>query len=416
VAVNLSIVSAGAVPGSSPATSVDVARNDAFSFWKLPENWRSAVSATIEESAQAAEHYLLERYLGDSYRRPPPAIGTYYRIKHFIPQSLRFRINSIAIRARRRNQFPNWPCDSALIDLRREWLRDALARVEASDAWHIGFWPHGLRCCVVLTHDVESATGLRIMTAVAEIEEKHGFRSAWNLPLTEYPIDWERVARLRARGFEFGAHGLRHDDRLFRSAADFAELAPSLQDLAREHGLVGFRAPSTLRRAEWIASMSFDFDSSFSDTDPWEPQPGGTCSLFPFHLGEMIELPYTLPQDHTLIHLLHRDPLQVWKIKADWIASVGGMILTLTHPDYMELERYLGAYEKLLEHLAAMENAWHALPSQVAAWWRRRSRLKLKVERGLPRIEGVDAGDAAAVRLSREPLANLRIAIKAAES
>jgi hypothetical protein len=40
-------------------------------------------------------------------------------------------------------------------------------------------------------------------------------------------------------------------------------------------------------------------------------------------------------QDHTLIHLLHRDPLQFWCLKAQWIAAAGGMILALTHPDYM---------------------------------------------------------------------------------
>ena len=72
--------------------------------------------------------------------------------------------------------------------------------------------------------------------------------------------------------------------------------------------------------------MRFDFDSSFSDTDPYEPQPGGTCSVFPFFLSDMIELPYTLPQDHTLLHILKRDPLPVWTTKAQWIAQMGGMM------------------------------------------------------------------------------------------
>jgi hypothetical protein len=192
---------------------------------------------------------------------------------------------------------------------------------------------------------------------------------------------------------------------LFRSRHDFAELAPQLEQLARHHGLVGFRAPSTLRRAEWIASMSFDFDSSFADTDPWEPQPGGTCSLFPFFLGQMVELPYTLPQDHTLVHLLHRDPLPVWTSKAHWVASIGGMILTLTHPDYMGGGR-LAEYEELLKRLSALESAWRALPSEAAAWWRQRSELKLHLNRGTPRIEGLDPTDAVAVQLSDEPLAN----------
>ena len=54
-------------------------------------------------------------------------------------------------------------------------------------------------------------------------------------------------------------------------------------------------------RAEWIPKLGFDFDGSFSDTDIFEPQPGGTCSIFPFFLDSIVGLPYTLPQDHTLI-------------------------------------------------------------------------------------------------------------------
>jgi hypothetical protein len=381
------------------------ARNDGFSFWKLPEHWRDGLAESIDESETAAEHYLLERYLDDKGRRPPSALETYYRIKHLIPNRLRFHINSMAVRTRSRRPFPRWPCESALMELWRGWLHGALARVGANDAWHIGFWPRPNQCCIVLTHDIESSTGFDLMERVAEAEEKRGFRSAWNLSLAQYEVDWNRVAEMRARGFEFGAHGLCHDGRLFRSQEDFADLAPKLEELAREHGLVGFRAPSTLRRAEWIASMAFEFDSSFADTDPWEPQPGGTCSLFPFHLGGLVELPYTLAQDHTLLHLLHRDPLQLWTIKARWIASLGGMILTLTHPDYIGTGRHLAQYEELLERLGAIENSWRALPSEAAAWWRRRSELRLLVENATARIEGTQPDDAVAVRLSEEPLA-----------
>jgi len=258
----------------------------------------------------------------------------------------------------------------------------------------------------VLTHDVESPKGFERMEAMAEIEEQHGFRSAWNLPLAQYPIDWRRVAQLRARGFEFGAHGLSHDGRLFRSHRDFAELAPILERLAADHDLRGFRAPSTLRDPRAIATMDFDFDSSFSDTDLFEPQPGGTCSLFPFNLSRLIELPYTLPQDHTLIHLLRRAPLPVWTTKAKWIASLGGMILTLTHPDYCGDGAYLEAYRELLKRLGEIELAWRALPSEAAAWWKQRTQLQLHVENNRPLITGPGAARATAVRLSDQPLMN----------
>jgi peptidoglycan/xylan/chitin deacetylase (PgdA/CDA1 family) len=393
-----------ALEGSGQRVEFSGERNDAFSFWKLPEQWRAALEPTIGASETAAERLLLEQYLPEVDRHPPSAMRAYYCVKRLIPRRLRHRLNSAAIRARTRLEFPSWPCESALVELWRDWVKRSLELYGAQDGWHIGFWPDRAKCCIVLTHDVESPKGFDRIEALAEIEERHGFRSAWNLPLAQYPIDWQHVARLRARGFEFGAHGLSHDGRLFRSHRDFAELAPVLERLAAEHGLRGFRAPSTLRDPRAIATMDFDFDSSFADTDPYEPQPGGTCSLFPFHLSRLVELPYTLPQDHTLIHLLRRSPLPVWTMKAKWIASLGGMILTLTHPDYCGDGVYLESYRELLKRLGEIDTAWRALPSEVAVWWKQRAQLQLQVENNRPSITGPGASRATALRLSEQPL------------
>jgi peptidoglycan/xylan/chitin deacetylase (PgdA/CDA1 family) len=385
-------------------SSETLSRNDAFCFWKLPENYRETLGSAIADSESIAERYLLERYLDEKQRRPPSALGSYYSIKQFVPEKLRHWANSMVIHARRHRGFPNWPCDPTLLDFWREWLRRALERLGVEDEWHIGFWPDNARCCVVLTHDVEGPLGVQRMERMADVEQRLGFLSSWNLPLAQYPIDWAAVERIRARGFEIGAHGLSHDGKLFRSEADFAVLGPLLERLARERSLPGFRSPSTLRRAEWIANLDFEYDSSFADSDPYEPQPGGSCSLFPFHLGGLIELPYTLPQDHTLIHILRRDPLPLWSLKARWIAGIGGMILTLTHPDYIGAGDYLMRYEELLKRLRDLPQSWHALPSAVARWWRRRGRMRLTIENGCPRIAGEEISGALAVRLSDEPL------------
>ena len=380
-------------------------RNDGFSFWKLREDWRTCPELQSDQSEESARHFLYEEYLTAEHRQPPHRMNAYYRVKDFIPPAMRHWLNSAAIQLRGTRSFPHWPVESALIDYWRSWLRSSLDSQRVNDDWHIGFWPSGKKCGIVLTHDVESAGGMKRIERMADIEEKYGFRSSWNLPLQQYRVDWNLVDRLRVRGFEFGAHGLSHDGRLFRSESDFSELTPIIERLAHQHQLRGFRSPSTLRRAEWIARMNFDYDCSFSDTDPYEPQPGGTCSLFPFFLGDLVELPYTLPQDHTLINLVHRDPLALWTTKAHWIESVGGMILTLTHPDYCGSGYYLSQYEALLKRLSGFD-AWRALPSEAACWWRERDRMTLTTDTGAPVIKGPGAERAVAHRLSTEPLAN----------
>jgi peptidoglycan/xylan/chitin deacetylase (PgdA/CDA1 family) len=399
-----------ATPSGVPAPDSGAFSNDAFAFWKLPEKWREALGSAIVKSREEAEWYLFERYRPSLSDQQSRSIQAYYALKPLLPARLRQTVRSVAVRMSSPPLFPAWPYESALLKLRSEWLEGALATLGQSDMWHIGFWPDGRNCCVVLTHDVEGPLGLKRMEAMADLEEKFGFRSAWNIPLDQYPVDWRIVERLRARGFEFGAHGLRHDGRLFRSHKDFSELAPKLETLAREHQMRGFRSPSTLRHIDWLCTLDFDFDSTMADSEPFEPQPGGSCSIFPFFLKRrMAELPYTLPQDHTLINLLRRDPLPVWLAKVEWIAERGGMILTLTHPDYSGDAANLHKYEQLLNRLDDLEHAWRALPSEVAAWWRKRAALKLVEGPDAPRLSGGDDYRVVVKRVSAEPMSRGRL-------
>lgn len=406
MAVNMASSAGIGLTGGFRDSARNLWRNDAFSFWKLPENWRAPLAQTIDDSEQVIRRFLFEEYLSHDRRAQSSALKTYYRIKKFIPLGVRHWINYAAVRSRARDQFPHWPCETALIDFWHGWLKASLDLMGQSDAWHIGFWPEGKRCCIVLTHDVESELGFERIERMADLEERYGFRSAWNLPLAQFPIDWKCLERLRARGFEIGAHGLAHDGRMFRTPEDFEECRAQLERIAAEHGLRGYRGPSTLRNAKWIGTMSFEYDSSFSDTDPYEPQPGGTCSLFPFFLSEVVELPYTLPQDHTLIHLVRRNPVSVWTTKARWIQSLGGMILTLVHPDYSGDSYRLAAYEELLKVLADFEDAWRALPAEAAQWWRSRAQMTLVcTDSATPSIEGPGAARAVAKRVSEESFA-----------
>ncbi len=378
--------------------------NDAFSFWKLPENYRAQLEQATEACDPLIHRFLFEEYMSANKRSPSATVMMYYRVKKFIPLAARHWINYAAVRTRIRDSFPNWPCETALVDIWHQWLSASLETIGQQDPWHIGFWPHGKRCCIALTHDVESPIGFARMERMADLEERYGFLSSWNLPLAQYPIDWKAVERMRERGFEFGAHGLAHDGRMFRSRHDFEVCKMVVERLAAEHDLHGFRGPSTLRNAEWIGTMAFEYDSTFADTDPYEPQPGGTCSLFPFFLSAMVELPYTLPQDHTLLHLVRRSPVSTWATKAHWIRSLGGMILPLTHPDYSGDGENLVAYEELLKVLADFD-AWRALPRDVAQWWRERAQMKLTIRDGKPSIEGLAAKRAVARRVSEESFA-----------
>jgi hypothetical protein len=136
---------------------------------------------------------------------------------------------------------------------------------------------------------------------------------------------------------------------------------------------VGFRSPATHRERAWMPELGCLYDSSFPDTDPFEPQPDGCCAIWPFFIDDLVELPITMPQDHTLWEILRDRSIARWVQKSEWLAASHGLVNVLVHPDYVLDAGSLGLYEQLLAHLARLPNQWHALPREVASWWRLRA-------------------------------------------
>ncbi|MGB7294267.1 MAG: hypothetical protein WBC70_01635, partial [Candidatus Aminicenantales bacterium] len=145
----------------------------------------------------------------------------------------------------------------------------------------------------------------------------------------------------------------------------------------------GFRAGAMHHNLEWIQDLNILYDASTFDVDPFEPQPDGMGTIYPFVFKSsvsgksFVELPYTLPQDFTLFVVMRQKNAHIWKAKLDWIAARGGMALLITHPDYMNFERgrlAMDEYRALFysDFLAYVKHRyeglfWNALPSEIAA-------------------------------------------------
>jgi peptidoglycan/xylan/chitin deacetylase (PgdA/CDA1 family) len=335
------------------------------------------------------DHYLRERYHGE--RRRSAALSAYYRVKPFMPRALQLALRRRYARRQARTEFPRWPIEPILVDHQHDQLLARIAQADGEPVPLVGFWPEGRRFAAILTHDVEGAAGVRNIRRVLEVERRHGFVSSWNFVAEWYPIGDGIFDEIRAADCEIGLHAIKHDCRLFESRASFEAQLPAIHRYLREWDAVGFRSPATHRNPDWMPELGCLYDSSFPDTDPFEPQPGGCCSIFPFFLGDLVELPLTLVQDHTLFEILQADSIEQWTAKSDWIIANHGLINLNAHPDYLDTPRRLRMYEEFLEYLGAQDGGWHALPRDVAAWWRVRAELRCVEEDGEALIEGPGA-------------------------
>ena len=346
--------------------------------------------AAVERGGQ---HYLFERYKASD--GVSALLRGYYALRPLIPRPVQIAMRRRYARHQSRLGFPAWPIEPVLVDCQHDDLRSRMGAFTDGRVPLVNFWPERRRFAFVLTHDVESAQGVANIGRVREIEERHGMVSSWNFCAEQYPIPDGVFDRLREEGCEIGLHAIDHRGKLFSSRARFEAQLPAIRQYLEDWDAAGFRSPALHRNADWMPELGCDYDSSFPDTDPFEPQAGGCCWVFPFFNGEMIELPVTLVQDHTHWEILRRPNIDLWVEKIGWLREVHGLVNVIVHPDYLLRDDRLELYDQLLVHLRSLENGWHALPRDVASWWRHRATLGLETTSGgAVRVVGDPAGRA----------------------
>jgi hypothetical protein len=283
---------------------------------------------------------------------------------------------------------------SIQIMLRRRYV--AVVRKSTADVWPIDVesgrvpsqfrgWPEQKDFALVLRHDVESAIGHNKCLQLMEIEKKMGLRSAFYFVPLRYAVSQDVRKLIVQNEFEVGVHGLKHDGKLFENQKTFEKRSRSINSYLSDWNAVGFTSPSSISNLEWMRRLKIRYSSSTFDTDPFEPQPRGAGTIFPIWVGDCIlkngfvELPYTMPQDFTLFALLKERSDCIWRKKIDWIASIGGMVLLNTHPDYMNFEGKQGVqnypashYVGILQYIQDKYRGryWNTLPSILAEYWR----------------------------------------------
>ena len=248
-------------------------------------------------------------------------------------------------------------------------------------------WPEGKKFALVLTHDVEHQKGYDRVLDLMNIEKELGFISSFNfVPERDYLVNVNLLKTLDENGFEIGVHGLYHDGKLFSSEKEFLKRAVKINHYLKEWKSVGFRAPAMHHNLDLIGELDISYDLSTFDTDPFEPQPDGVNTIFPFMVNNKrhknkgyIEMPYTLQQDSLLFLILKEKNIRIWQNKLDWIVKNEGMVLINVHPDYISFSNNfkdvnlypVEYYKSFLRYISEKyhNQFWNVIPKKLALFW-----------------------------------------------
>ncbi len=256
----------------------------------------------------------------------------------------------------------------------------------------IWFWPDGASACSIMTHDVEEEDGKQYCSRLMDLDDEFEIPASFQIvPERRYQVPPAYIEGIKARGFEVNVQDLDHDGRLFWDYEEFQRRAARINQYGSKHGSCGFRSAVLYRNPDWYGLLDFEYDMSIPNVAHLDPQRGGCCTVMPYFIGKMLELPVTMSQDHTVFHILHDYSLDLWRWQLSLILKQHGLISFIVHPDYLLQARSEAAYCNLLaelQRLRSERNLWIAKPGEVNRWWRQRSGMTIVAKGETLVIEG----------------------------
>ena len=330
----------------------------------------------------------------------------YYLARPLMSVSIRKHLQKIHLQGWQNLAFPRWPVDTSVDALLEELMALAIRCRGGERMPFIWFWPEGSNACALMTHDVEEAAGIDLCSKLMDMNESFGIPASFQIvPEKRYSVAQKFLDDMRSRGFEVNVHDLDHDGRLYWDHEEFKRRAAKINRYGREYGAAGFRAGILYRNQEWFDSLEFEYEMSVPNVARLEPQRGGCCTVMPYFVGKILELPVTTTQDYSLFHVLNTYSLSLWEQQIDIILQKHGMVSVIIHPDYITGPREEETYRGLLGlyyRLRRDHNVWVALPREVNTWWRQRSQMRLVQRAGQWSIEGPGSERAAVAFASLE--------------
>ena len=305
----------------------------------------------------------------------------YYLIRPLLPVGIRRHLQKFYLRGWDKIAFPRWPVDCSIDNLLERLLVLTLRATGADRIPFIWFWPDGHKGCALMTHDVETEIGRDFCSTLMDIDDSFGIKASFQIvPEERYSLPAGFINEIRRRQHEIAIHDLNHDGHLYKNRAQFVERAAKINAYGREFKTGGFRGAVLYRKQVWYDELGFAYDMSVPNVAHLDPQRGGCCTVMPYFIGKILEIPVTTIQDYTLFNILNDYSMQIWKQQTDIIVRKFGLMSFIIHPDYVIEPRARAVYMELLQHLADLRekaSVWVTTPSEVNRWWRQRAEMRL---------------------------------------
>lgn len=348
------------------------------------------------DGRKIVDNLRLELY-SKSSRQDESILGSmlneiYYTVRPLLPGGVRKSLQKARLSNWDALKFPRWPVDRSVDLLFEQLLRLSLRAQRLERIPFIWFWPDGASSCAVMTHDVETKHGRDFCATLMDLDDVHGIKASISVvPELRYEVTKEYLESIWKRGFEVCVQDLNHDGHLFKDREEYLVRVKKINAYGKQYGATGFRSAVLYRNQMWFDQLQFSYDMSVPNVAHLEAQRGGCCTVMPYFVGDILELPVTTTQDYALFNYLNEYSIDLWKHQIELIMEQHGLASFIVHPDYITKPREWNVYKSLLAYLAQLRDEkklWIPLSGEVDRWWRQRAKMTIVEDHHGVRIEG----------------------------
>lgn len=288
-----------------------------------------------------------------------------------------------------------------------------------------GVWSAAKRAgTIVRRYGLTSRNMERSLTGFSQVLVANEGKATF--PLTASALERSRdvVERFGSGHIEFAVHGYHHVDHKALSAEEQAAQLTRAAELFTTRGVepTGFRSPYLRWNDDTIAAIEkagFEYDSS--QAIAWDVVDGSETTerydrvlefygaqraadtpCVPRRIGDLVRIPYCLPDDEALADRLEFEDLarrnRVWTEILHETHRRGELFTLGLHP-----ERFEQLEQALVETLRAAKqlvpSVWIARLDEIARWWRARTEATITIDEPSPGVFDIGVDGPAGVTL-----------------
>jgi peptidoglycan/xylan/chitin deacetylase (PgdA/CDA1 family) len=257
-------------------------------------------------------------------------------------------------------------------------------------------WPHGARCAVTLSFDVDAESGYlckgehyarrltslsqgrygirRGLPRILDLLDERGLRATFYVPGYTAELYPQEIGEIRRSGHEIGHHGYLHErpDTL-SPEQERAVMEKGIEALDRAVGVrpVGYRSPAweiTPTTLELLGELGFLYDSSgMGDDIPYVERYGERSIVelpVQWLLDDWPQFGFSLDSGGRIAN--PDKVFQIWSEEFDGLYEEGAYFLLTMHPEVIGRPHRMALLDRLMRHIMGYPNVWWATAEEVA--------------------------------------------------